>query len=164
MLALVVALTIVFGSNPTAWALGQGEPERRLSEDQPAAYVRGELLVKFTADVAGTIEEARGGDQFPLVGIGSLDALFAKYGVSAIEPVFPLTHDLEAIKAKFPERTRRIPPGARTPDLSRIYTLRLSPEVDELEAAAALSADPHVEYAHPNYLATTQGHQAPAPY
>lgn len=118
----------------------------------------GELLVKFTKDAAQAIEQARGRDDpaAPLViGIEPLDQLFMTYGVAAIEPVFPHSQDSEAIASKFPERAKRIPPGAEVPDLSRTYLLHLG-EGDVLTAAAEFARDPHVEYAQPNYLAIIQ--------
>jgi hypothetical protein len=71
-----------------------------------------------------------------------------------MEPVFPSGRDPEAIKAKFPERTRRIPPGATVPELSGAYTVRFDPGRDIEEVVAAFAADPHVEFAQPNYVAT----------
>ena len=131
------------------------QPQAHQSASDQAPIVPGALLVRFSPEAAQAVEHAKraGGQR---VGIASVDALFAQYGVSAVEPVFPDAQDPEAIKAKYPKRSQRIPPGAEVPDLSRAYLVRLSPQSDVHDAAAAFARDPSVESAQPNYLVTTQ--------
>ena len=118
-----------------------------------AAHV---LLVKFSADAASALSGGLTNGPAIVTGIESLDALFARYGVSMIEPVFEHVQDPEAIKEKYPARAKRATPGTEIPDLSGVYKLTLDPASNLNEAIAAFSADSHVEYAQPDYLATVQ--------
>lgn len=130
------------------------------SSRQDASSVPGELLVKVTEETAQAIERTGTGGGPPVIGIGSLDALCAKYEISAIERVFPVSQDPERIASRFPKRTKRIPPHAGDmPVLSRTYKLKFNPAWEAREVAVAFAADPHVEFAQPNYLATTDTKQ-----
>jgi len=137
------------------------QPEAsRLSPADPSPAAQGEVLVKVTPQTSQAIEAARAAGTFPTTGIDSLDALFTRYAVTAIERVFPKeATDAEAIKAKYPERSQRIPPGAEVPDLGRTYKLTLNPTPNLQEVIAAFASDPHVESAQPNYIATVQPHE-----
>src|SRR5262245_36964788 len=93
-----------------------------------SGYVPGEVLVKFKPGVAPAV--GAGGVN---LGAASLNALAARYGVTAAAPLFP--------------------GGAQTSvGLERIYKLRLSPAANTLGAVEELAADPHLEYAEPNYI------------
>lgn len=142
----VVALLLVSASQ---LACAQVQPYKGAN----TAYVSGELLVKVTEEAAKHIEQARQQGTLPVVGIESLDRLFAKYDVSAIEPIF-MAQDIEAIKERFPERAKRAEPGAEVPELSGLYRLRLNPKADVQEAVGEFTRNPHVEYAQPNHLMT----------
>lgn len=123
-------------------------PDQELSATGGAArapHATGGLLVKFTEEAAQAIEQARREGNLLHLGIESLDRLMTKYGATAMESVFP------AIQRRPPASS-----AAENPGLSRIYTLRLGPGSDVVEAASEFMQDPHVEYAQPNYMATTQ--------
>lgn len=155
-LLLSVAITLLgcaaYRASAQAERVGRTDPE----SSPPADYVPGEVIVKVSPEAAQAIEQATAAEVPLVTSIESLDRLLAQYGVTAIEPVFSHAQDPESIKAKYPERSKRIPPGAEVPDLSRTYLVHFSADVDAMEAASALSQDPHVEYAQPNYLATIQ--------
>ncbi len=56
-------------------------------------------------------------------------------------------------------RTRRIPPGAVISDLSHTYLLQTVDPAEDVQAfCRLLQADPHVEYAEPNYVARVHFH------
>ena len=128
-----------------------------------SSYVAGELLVKFAEEAAEAVEQARAANTLPMVGIESLDVLMATYGVTNIEPVFLQAQDPDAIREKFPDRSRRAPPGAEVPDLSRTYKLTLDPDNNLAGVLIAFLNDPHVELAEPNYTATIQVPPEPVP-
>jgi len=92
-----------------------------------------------------------------MTGLAWLDELNARYGVTKIEPVFSQTLDPHTIQRRYPQRTKRAPPGATIPSLAYVYKLTLQQDTDLRQAIADYSAQPDVTYAQPNYLATTQG-------
>ena len=148
---------------PTSQVMAEVELSAIDSPQETSPYVTGELLVKFTEEAAEAIEQAREAGQLPIVGDETLDVLFEKYGVTAIEHVFPNAQNPEAIRFKFPERAKRTPPGAEVPDLSRTYKLTFNPEKNLMEALLELVVDPNVEYAEPNFIATLQRSEEPVP-
>ncbi len=115
-------------------------------------------------------------------GSSSLDALHARFGVTKITPVFRTEEEEHAItgsrgysgaitqaalqsawvlrvdvmKRRFSTRSARAPQGATPPDLSHVYLVEVSGAPDIEQLCKEYRADPHVEYAHPNYLAKTE--------
>src|SRR6267143_116372 len=105
----------------------------------------------------------------------SLDGLRTKFGVRSARPIFRAAvagragsraadqaavrrqqaERIEAARRRFPQRAARAV-ARDLPDLSHVYVVRLAPGSDVAKAAAEFGADPHVEYAHPNFRATTQ--------
>ncbi len=57
---------------------------------------------------------------------------------------------------KYPERAKRAPPDTHVPRLQYVYKLTMSHKANITEAAADYARHPDVEYAQPNYIATTQ--------
>ena len=108
--------------------------------------------------------------------VSYLDKLNKKYQVSAIEPLFrsqeqenqlikksgiPTSSDLKnqqaawfsAIKAKFPERTRKaVKQTTEIPDLYNFYIIHLPANKNILQAVHEYAQDPLIESAQPNYL------------
>ncbi len=142
---------------------------------QKPAFAPGQLVVKYRASVTECVhcllKTHTAFQQATTDASNSLDALNAKYKVKSAEPIFrteaeearllartsaALTQYAEtrtaAIKQQFAARTKRIPRDAALPDLSRVYLLGLEPDADIEAAAAEFARDPHVQYAHPNYL------------
>lgn len=66
------------------------------------------------------------------------------------------TEKINAVKARFPQRSKRIPSDARIPYLEKIYLFTLAKGSNVLTAAQEYSQDTNVEYAQPNYLYKTQ--------
>ena len=155
----IAVLSLMLTALPVRAAMELPSPQA----PSDAAYIPGELLVKFTQEAVEAVEQAREANQLPTIGIESLDALVAKYAVTLIEPVFPQAQDPDAIRLKFPERARRAPAGAELPDLSRTYKLTFDPQKDVLEALVDFLADPSIESAEPDYLATIQAPPEPTP-
>lgn len=92
----------------------------------------------------------------------SLDRLHRSLGVRRIRAVFrrpdgsPFAAQRQALRERLrAARASRLRgqarPGVDPPDLAHVYRLELSGRVDARQAAALLGADPHVEYAQPNY-------------
>ncbi len=92
----------------------------------------------------------------------SLDRLQRSLGVRRIRAVFrrpdgsPFQVQRRALQSRLllarSARGRRAAgPEVDPPDLAHVYRMELSGEVDAFRAAALLGADPHVEYAQPNY-------------
>ena len=96
-------------------------------------------------------------DKPTLTGLPSLDAALMSVGVESLAPIFPPTRDIEAIKKKFPQRAKRAPPrapGDAPIDMSGYYKVRLKPGTNVEQAVATLAADPNIESAQPDYIAT----------
>ncbi len=144
--------TLILWANPTS---GSAEALGRASEQPHASHVAGEVIVKVTDEAAVAIEHARQQGTLPTTGIASLDQLLAAYRVQTIEPLFGAMAPSDHPHPEFPERAKRIPKDAQSPDLSSVYKLRVPPDIDIAAVVDALSHDPHVIYAQPNYLATT---------
>ena len=130
---------------------------------QETQHVAGELIVKLKPEAGQALDAALAAGKPPTnTGLAWLNALNARYGVTAIAPLFARQPDVEEIKRKFPERAKRAPPGATIPSLRHIYTLTLRHDAGVLKAATDYGAQPDVEYAEPNYIATIQqGAHAP---
>ena len=122
-----------------------------------ARYVAGELIVKLKPEAGAALDAALQAGQPPTnTGLARFDALNTRYGVRAIEPLFSHTPGVEEIRRKYPERSRRAPPGVQTPSLRYLYKLTMRHEVNVLQAAQDYAANPELEYAQPNHLATIQ--------
>ena len=115
----------------------------------------GRLLVMLTPAAAATMQRSRNAGH-ALTGIASLDALCAQYGITAITPLLPTPIDSDAIRARYPQRSRRAPATASTPDLSRTYVLQVEASHPIADAVSAFAHDPNIEQAQPDYQATTQ--------
>ena len=132
--------------------------EEHAHELPKGTYVPGELIVKLVPEAGEQLEAALAAKRVPTeTGLDWLDRLNTRYGVTKIDPVFSHHQDIEAIKRKFPERSKRAPPGAAAPSLKYIYKLTLLPSAPIPQAASDYARQPGVEYAQPNYLVTIQG-------
>jgi subtilisin family serine protease len=109
----------------------------RVETNQLPPIAPGVVLVGFKPDVA--VDTGHLGLQ---TNYASLSATLLDIGVQSIEAIFAETN----------EHMSAISTNADT-DLSRIYRLRLAPNVDVLRAVQELSANPAVAYAEPDYLA-----------
>ena len=135
----------------------RAQETRQPSAAEPTqSYVPGELIVKLKPEagkaLAATLQAGRPPTQ---TGLAWFDALNQRYGVRQLAPLFPDQRDIEDIRRKYPERARRAPPNATAPSLQYIYKLTMPQDADILQAAADYAKQPDVEYAQPNYLATT---------
>lgn len=141
------------------------------------AYVPGELIVKFKSegstavidDVAGSLRNRRSFADVTADRSQSLDTLFGRHGVHEAASLLGDRDSLSTAAAKTRVRNRTVAPSrfrtakfsgkatarsvAPLEDLVNVYRLRLSPGADVESAVAELRTDPHVEYAHPNYVA-----------
>jgi subtilisin family serine protease len=109
----------------------------RITQSTPMAL--GRVLVGLKPDDTASINIMGVQASHP-----SLSPVFAELGVQDIQPVFPSAKGMSFMASN---STRN------EIDLSRIYRLRLAPNADILSAVRALSAQPAVAYAEPDYLA-----------
>ncbi len=135
------------------------------SAAEPAAWVRGEILVKFRSEGPYALVECaetltRRGRSLRDAAADrsdSLDRITARLGVRGVRALFrrPDGTPLAEQRRRSGERlSRRVGRAAATaPDLAQVYRLRVPREVDSYEAAARLREDPHVEWAQPNFRA-----------
>ncbi len=172
-IGLVCALALLLV--PVADGVHGGRRSRR----DPGDLVGGRLIVKYRDSVdscvhcllarrelfAGAV--ADGGERF--------EELHRAHGVRSARPVFRLADEearlfpdqtivpmldlrryhrqrLETARRAFTSRSRRARRGVDPPDLHHVYLLKLGPRSDPMAAAAGFSKNPHVEYAHPDYL------------
>ena len=151
----IASLLLIGAAGCTLHAAQEGTA--RSSEIDVPRYVAGELIVKLKPEAGEILDGALQAAAPPThTELPWLDALNRRYGVSAIEPVFAHQPDLDEIKRKYPERSRRAPPDARPPNLKYIYKLTMRHDVDVIQAAADYAKQPDVEYAEPNAIATIQ--------
>ncbi len=132
-------------------------PHRSFPTAFSARHVPGELIVKLrpaAGEVLKTVLAA--GHPATQTTLPWLDTLNRRFGVTRIEPLLHQHADPEELARKYPQRARRAPAGTPVPSLRHVYKLMLPPEADISEAIAAYSAQPDIEYAHPNYLVTVQ--------
>lgn len=166
---LIFVLVVGVGCAATPFAATAGQPEGQPPmppRDATALHAPDRLLVKLKPEAAEAVKQARLQGQAALTGLASLDAVLASVRAESIEPIFPSERDIEAIKKKFPQRTKRAPPrapGIAEPALSNYYKVMLKPGADVQRAVAALAADPNVESAQLDYLATIQSTTEPMP-
>ncbi len=181
---VAVALVVTGGAATFGWgahrAAGVAPTVRHTAQRRGAAAARptpayrpGQLVVKFKPSVrppAAQLSQRR--QSFaPYTGSSHLDTLHQRYGVTAMQPLFPLPQaaarrrtrpdasaaeweaHVQGVRGRYATRARRADAGARMPDLSTIYTLTASADTDIRQLAAEYAADPSVEYAEPNYIA-----------
>ncbi len=155
----------------------QGAAPATASKKLPA-YARGQLIVKYKNSVTECVhcllKDKKPFKHATTDQSDSLDRLHAKHHVRAAKALFrseadelmipgrgpkPLQSIREyeerrraTIRATFRERSRRSPDGYPAPELAHVYQLDLPEEADIEAIAAEFSADPHVEYAQPNFL------------
>jgi len=137
----------------------------------PNAYVPDEIIIKFRAPVANTLEQQlqRNGSSGRLTLSPDLDALNAKYKVTDVKPLLKNfrknRQQLKALQAKSKSlltekqrhilaRLKRAPKNAKVPDLAGIYKIQLDLEPDQSlhEVLEAYQRNPDVEYAELNYI------------
>ena len=150
-----------------------------LSQDRSPSFVPDEIIVKYrdsvTVPVERLLDPGRSFRSATTDASDSLDSLHARFGVRSARPIFRAAvagraglraadqaavrrqqaERMEAVRRRFPQRSARAI-DRDLPDLSHVYAVALAPGSDVAKAAAEFSADPHVEYAHPNFRATTQ--------
>lgn len=136
-------------------------------------YVRGRLIVKFKSTGPHTLTRCahclfarhQSLDLAIANQAAGVDALLHEAAVRTIRPMFPVwhrdiiqdaksiyVHDLDAIRQRFPQRAARIGQAVEMPDLTNLYVLTVPEETDIESLARRYAADPHVEFAQPDYL------------
>ncbi|PIQ83593.1 MAG: hypothetical protein COV75_06490 [Candidatus Omnitrophica bacterium CG11_big_fil_rev_8_21_14_0_20_63_9] len=120
-------------------ATGHAEYREPPSGDaQEGRFISGQLVVKLAPEAGRRVEHAlTEGRAVTSLGVDELDALNARYGVSELRPVYPHVSD-------------------QAETLKYTYLLILHSSADVAQAAQEYSAASVVEYAQPNYLASTQ--------
>jgi hypothetical protein len=125
-------------------------------------YVPGEVIIKLKEAESTESLFTQKYSQRKVAHDARLSQLKAKYNLKDERPVFKGLHNqlkakdisqnkaLEKVKAKFPNKVKRAPKDAKTPDLFPIYVLKTNEDV--LTACEKLKQDPDIEYAQPNYV------------
>ncbi|HZR83384.1 MAG TPA: S8 family serine peptidase [Candidatus Binatia bacterium] len=128
--------------------------------------VPGRLVVRYEDVVEDCVSclIASGRSLASATGTDSLDRLNAELGVRSARPLFfrrdrlrsgharsALRSRLQAVADRFPVRAARGRPLDEAPDLSNVYVLEISPELDPAAAARVYAADPSVAWAEPDF-------------
>jgi len=97
---------------------------------------------------------------------GGREMFFARHEMTTADAEQAFAAEIEVIRARFPERTRRIPDGAPPPDLGlvNVYQIDIAPDVNPLEACNLYNSDPHVEWCQPDHRMQTTGFVPNDPY
>lgn len=152
-----------------AATIQSGQPSQKPAPRAGALPLRGRVIVKFKDSISVPVERLVANHESFLRNISdpsdSLDALFSRFGVTSATPLFPIRQragstnlnesyrlHFRSIVEKYPVRSQRIPQGASLPSLHQVYVLQISEDLDPEVVAEALQQDPHVEYAHPDYV------------
>ncbi len=165
-------LTLAIPAGLVLGARGEPEPLAAAKNGLAPAYLPNRLGLKFeaTSAPAEALRKARTkGMALDEVSLSpELDALKTKYEVWEIVPVFSgfevtdasgmviAVETMHEHMVRVAQKLGRTAPtreeAARVPDLTTVYALKIAEEADVLEAAAAFSACPGVEYAEPGHI------------
>lgn len=155
------------------------EPENISTAQSPETLknTAGEFIVKFKSEGSHALNacahcllrnnaefKSHFGDQS-----GSIDQLNQKYNVQSATDIRPAgkhastlneakqiqQQNADMLTTKFALRKNRLPQNVQSPDLTNIYVFRVPQDSNIDEIVRAYAADPHVEYAQPNYLMKT---------
>ena len=133
------------------------------------AYANGRFIVKFKPSITQCAHCLLARGQAFRSALtdrsDSLDRLNQQFGVREARSLFIERHAMtttqannraaqlaQALKARFASRTRRAAVNRTLPDLTNLYVVTV-PETTNIEVLCQrYQADPHVEYAHPDYV------------
>ena len=134
----------ILWSLPIVVSLFSCVPAYTQSDDPkaPAAYQE-RLIMKFKEELTR--------DEIAV----ELESLQAQYHGVQINKVFLNDSSAEAIKARFPQRSKRIPANAVLPQLDRTYLMVWDEPQDVTVICQELLTRPTVEYAQPDHVAKT---------
>ncbi|MBI3996910.1 MAG: S8 family serine peptidase [Candidatus Omnitrophica bacterium] len=148
-----------------------GSPQQSLSP-QSVPYAPGQVIVKFKsrgehaltacahcllarrqrfaavlADASDSVDRLN-----QRCRVTSASSLFVeRHGLSALQAQANEQRRLARITRQFSRRAARAAPGESLPDLTNIYLLAVPADSDVEQICRLYRADPHVEYAEPNY-------------
>jgi serine protease len=107
----------------------------------------GKALVKLAVDAAIEARDAELASQgYVATGIDTLDQTLQQLGATSIQPLIePVA---EGSGESLDSMTQRMPPA-----INQLYVVEFNPSISPEQAAAALTQDPSVEYAEPNFIA-----------
>ena len=170
--SLVFIMSGVFVLGIQGQPAAQQQPNAAGDKGKPK-YAQGRLIVKFKSDGPNALNEdagylLEGNQKFQASvsdGSDSLDKLYKKHRVKKAKNPFMDRHGLSGrdarekqergqrfSRAMHQSRSQRAPRDAAFPDLSNVYVLEVPPESDIEAVVQEFQADPHVEYAQPDYL------------
>ncbi|MGH9365656.1 MAG: S8 family serine peptidase [Thermoanaerobaculia bacterium] len=150
-----------------------GTPPSQVSQIAPTpvkpACVPGQIIVKFKSSLTECahclLANHRAFAMALADGSVSLDELNRKNHVRGARNVFvdrensttaaaqaAQAHLRQDVARSFSRRSARAPVNSAVPDLTNIYVLEFPRDADVAAIAREYAADPHVEYAQPNYL------------
>ncbi len=149
------------------------EDDAQIEEPQQLNHAKGRFVIKFKSEGDHALNECahcllaknKKFQDAVTDGSDSIDKLNAHCKVSGAKGLFfkkhnKTTHEakqhldqmIQTAKTKFSDRSERIDPGAQTPDLTNTYVMEVPANLDIEKVCELFSDDPHVEYAHPDYV------------
>ena len=148
------------------------EPGNSVKEPQDLGYARGRFIVKFKSQGEHSVEACAHClfstrtefQNYTASGSNSIDQLNQRFKIKGVKSLLRKRHGLTTYDAQsyqsqryqnvlnqFPARTARVPQNVKMPDLTNVYMIEVSEEQDIAELCQQYEADPHVEYAQPDY-------------
>ena len=159
------------GKHEVRTTRGQADVVKVVQDGGQSEYAPGEIIVKFKAAAAETLGRQLSSrlkvDRPQDTGLASIDALNARHGAAALEPVFKALHKRiregktqeiinQQVNSRFASRAKRAPRGGHIPDLSRTYKITVRGGEPIEKVLSDYRQNPLVEYAEPNYRYVAQ--------
>ncbi|MFC1594205.1 S8 family serine peptidase [Candidatus Omnitrophota bacterium] len=172
---LCLSIVLLYGQSDKLFLSLLDGDANAYAEVVETPYAPGELIVKFTPEVAAIVYDALEGGSFGAIlsQAASLDQLNVHFSLVDARRVFQslemrdakgaysgfktAEQYVAAIKEQYPERGDRGKRNVVVPDLENIFLLTIDAESDIPFAAQAYADDANVVYAHPNHTASLAG-------
>ena len=146
-------------------------PARATAADSTPPEFPKRVIVKFKPGLAADVERALPASlELTTPQQSARGEWFRQHGVTSVKPVYPqiirqkkeqgagFGQQINQVRGRFAKRSRRVHSAKGPPDVSRTYILELSDASEPALALAIknLNADPEVEYAEREQMATAQ--------
>ncbi|MCB9747965.1 MAG: hypothetical protein H6755_06100 [Candidatus Omnitrophica bacterium] len=129
--------------------------EQDLSMNSELKYNPRELIIRFQPETSQTIKDLLDNEKTAVqTGVVWLDKLNNQYHLMKVERLYPKKIDLEEIKKKFPERSKRISQNVDSPAIEDTYIFHYEKDIDLSNAEKAYAQNPQVIYVQRNQIIT----------